>query len=173
MQTEEGEQGLRARADLVTAIVLVAVGLFLFYESYTMPRLEVRGIHPLTIPGLVPMILSLVLAALGGLLGLRSLRIKAPGGWRDFLAIFGSMVAARVLASAFLVLVFTLGLIGLVPFWAASMIFIFALILTMETLLTDQPVPLARSALWALLTAIVCGGAIYYLFAEIFLVRLP
>lgn len=173
MQTDEGEQGWRARADLVTAFVLVVFGLLIFYESYSMPRLEERNVHPLTVPGLVPMALGLVLSALGGLLGVRSWRIKAPGGWSELLGLFGSMEAARVVAAAFLVLVFTLGLVGWLPFWAASMIFIFALILTMETLLTDQPIPFARSAFWALATAIVCGGAIYYLFAEIFLVRLP
>lgn len=173
MQTEEDEQGMRARADLVTAIVLVAIGLFLFYVSYTMPRLEARKVHPSTIPGLVPMALSFALTCLGAMLGIRSWRVRAPNGWRDLLKVFGSMAAARVLAAMILVFIFTLGLVGWLPFWAASMLFIFAMIMTMETLLTNDPLPFVRSALWALATAVVCGGAIYYLFAEIFLVRLP
>lgn len=178
MQTEEGGpeedgQGMRARADLVTAIVLIAVGLFLFYESYSMPRMEARNIHPLTIPGLVPMALSLALAALGALLAYRSWRIKAPHGWSELFALFGSMQAARVAAGMALVLIFVLGLIGHMPFWAASMIFIAVTVLVMEVVLTREPVPLMRSLFWALATAVVCGGGIYYLFAVIFLVRLP
>lgn len=173
MQTESDEQSVRARADLLTAIVLVAFGLFLFYESFSMPRLEARRVHPSTIPGLVPMLLSAVLTGLGVLLGIRSWRIEAPGGWRGLMRVVTSMQAARVLAATFLVLVFALGLVGWLPFWAASIIFIFTFVLTMEILLSDQPVPLARSVFWGLVTAVVCGGGIYYLFAEIFLVRLP
>lgn len=175
MQIDAGEreQGIAARADLITAIVLVAVGLFLFYESFTMPRLEARRIQPFTFPGLVPMLLSAVLTGLGVMLGIRAWKIKAPGGWTALLSLFGSMQAARVTAAAFLVLVFTLGLIGRIPFWAASMLFIFTYIITMEVVLTNEPVRLGRSAFWALVTAIVCGGGIYYLFASIFLVRLP
>jgi len=173
MRTETGEQGVRARADLITAIVLVAVGLFVFYHSYNMPRLEARRVHPSTIPGLVPMLLGLALVMLGGLLGWRAWRIEAPGGWRGLIGLFGTMAAARVFAAILLVLVFTLGLMGWLPFWAASIIFIGAFTLTFEVLLSDAPLPFGRSLFWASATAIVCGGGIYYLFAEIFLVRLP
>lgn len=173
MQTEEQERAIRARADLLTGIVLALLGLYVFYEAYNMPRLEVRRIHPATIPGLVPMILGAGLAFLGTLLALRSWRMDAPDGWRGLAALFGTMVAARVMAGLLLVLVFTLGLIGSLPFWAASMIFIAAFILTFELLLTDAPIPTATSLFWAAATAVVCGGGIYYLFATVFLVRLP
>src|SRR5690606_27508065 len=46
------EAAIRARADLITAIVLVLLGLAVTYASWTMDRLEVRRIHPSTIPGL-------------------------------------------------------------------------------------------------------------------------
>lgn len=173
MQTDAHEQGISARADLVTAVVLVALGLFLFYESYTMPRLEARRIQPMTYPGLVPMALSAALTGLGLMLGIRAWKIRAPGGWTALLNLFGSMQAARVMAAVLLVLVYTLGLMGRMPFWAASMSFITVFILTMEVLLTDRPQPFLRSLFWALATALICGGGIYYLFARIFLVRLP
>jgi hypothetical protein len=38
---------------------------------------------------------------------------------------------------------------------------------------TDEPNPLLRTMFWAAATALVCGGGIYLLFAQIFLVRLP
>lgn len=173
MQSEENEQGIRRRADLVSAVVLVIIGLLIFYLSYEMPRLEARRIHPSTIPGLVPMILGAALAALGLALGIGAWRAEAAGNWSDFFRIFRTRAAARVGAGLGLVLIYALGLVGLMPFWAASMLFIFVFIITMEVFLAVEPVPLLRSALWALITAVVCGGGIYYLFAVLFLVRLP
>ena len=164
---------MRAKADLVTALVLVAIGLFVFIYSYNMPRLEARRVHPSTIPGLVPMMLGVALVLLGGLLAWRSWRIEAPGGWRHLASVFSTLMAARVVAATVLVLVFTLGLVGWLPFWAATMIFICIFSVTFETILTSSPLPLARSLFWGAATAIVCGGGIYYLFAKIFLVRLP
>lgn len=172
MDIETREQGIRAKADLITAVILVVVGLAIFYFSYTMPRLEQRNIHPTTIPGLVPMILGAALAVLGTMLGVNAWRTR-QGGWDDFLAIFGSMAAARVAAGGALVLIYTLGLIGAMPFWAASMIFVFTFIIAMELVLTSEPSPLKRSLFWAIVTATGSSAAIYYLFAQIFLVRLP
>ena len=45
-----------AMADRLTAIVLLVIGLALLVGGWTMDRLEVRQIHPASIPGLVPMI---------------------------------------------------------------------------------------------------------------------
>lgn len=39
MPTEHGERAIRARADLITAFVLVALGLVIFYLSWTMPQI--------------------------------------------------------------------------------------------------------------------------------------
>lgn len=173
MQIDEEGQGGRALADLMIALVLVALGLAVFYLSYTMPRLEARRIHPSTIPGLVPIMLGAGLVVLSGLLAWRSSRILAPGGWRELLRALSSLVALRVLAAMALVLVFTLVLIGWLPFWAASMVFIFAFVLTFEVFLSDAPQPLARSTFWAGLTAVAFGGGIYLIFSKMFLVRLP
>lgn len=173
MRYEEGEQGVRARADLVTAIVLVILGLVVFYFSYTMPRLEARGVHPMTIPGLVPMALGAGLAFLGVLLGLNAWRADAGGSWGGFLRVFWTLEAARVAAALGLVLVFTLVLVGWLPFWGASMAFLFLFIVTMETVLTDGRASVPRTLFWAAATAVAAGGGIYYLFAELFLVRLP
>lgn len=173
MQTEQQENPARVKADIVAAVVLVLFGLFIFYEAYTMPRLEARGIHPASIPGLVPMLLGAALAFMGAILGIRSWRIEAAGGWKELCRLFVTLTAARVLAALVLILGFTLVLVGWLPFWAATMIFIAIFVLTFEMVLTDAPSSWKSSVFWALLTAIVCGGAIYYLFAIVFLVRLP
>ena len=62
-----------ARADQVTALVFFVLGVAMAIGGYTMDRLEVRQIHPASIPGLVPMILGglLALCAIGRSLGAR------------------------------------------------------------------------------------------------------
>jgi len=173
MNTESSKEAVRARADLVAALVLVALGLAVFYLSWTMPRLEARRIHPATIPGLVPMILGAVLTLLGGLLAWRSWKIEGPGGWRGLAQLLVSWQAFRVGAVLALALVFTLGLMGWLPFWLAAMLFIFTFIVLFETVLADQPAPLLRTMLWAAGVALVAGGGISYAFERIFLIRLP
>ena len=43
-----------AMADRLTAGLLFLLGLALLVGGYTMDRLEIRQIHPASIPGLVP-----------------------------------------------------------------------------------------------------------------------
>ena len=109
----------------------------------------------------------------GGLLALRSARIAAPGGWTALAALFGTKEAARVLALLAWALVYTLVLVGWLPFWAASMIFIFGFIMLFEVVLSPEPMPALASARWALPIALIAGGAVFYVFERIFLVRLP
>ena len=173
MPTQDGEQAIRARADLLTAFVLVALGLAIFYLSWTMPRLENRHVHPATIPGLVPMFLSAALTLCGLLLGLRSWRIESTGGWRGLAGLFATPQALRVLVILGLALFHTLVLVGWLPFWAAAMIFIFAFIMIFETWLNDAPSNPLVSLGWAIAIAVAGGGGIFYIFERIFLVRLP
>lgn len=167
------EDATRARADLITSVLLIGLGLAVFYFSFTMDRLEVRRINPATIPGLVPMILGGALTLCGALLAWRSWRIQTPGSGAALLRVFVSWQAVRVAAVLGLALVFTLVLMGRMPFWLAAGIFIFAFIVLFETVLADQPRPLTATLLWAIGIATVGGGGIYYVFERIFLVRLP
>lgn len=171
--TEPDNVAVRARADLLGAIVLVALGPIIFYLSWTMPRLENRHVHPATIPGLVPMFLAAALTLCGLLLGWRSWRIEAEGGWRGLAALFVTRQALRVWVILGLALIHTLVLVGWLPFWAAAMLFIFTFIMMFETWLADAPVNPLTSALWAMAIAVAGGGGIYYVFERVFLVRLP
>lgn len=162
-----------ARADLITAIVLIVLGLAILYGSWTMPRLEARRIHPMTIPGLVPGLLSVALIICGGVLGIRSLRDKTEGGWAALKAGLFSAEAARFTALFVLILVFTLGLVGRMPFWAASGLFIFAFVLVFELWLTDRPKRPVATVAWAAGLAIVASAAVFWVFQYQFLVRLP
>ena len=51
-----------AKADLLTGVVLLALGLAMLYGGFAMDRLTIRQIHPASIPGLVPVGLGLALA---------------------------------------------------------------------------------------------------------------
>ncbi len=53
-----------ARADFVTGVCLVALGMGVLVGSYRMPRLEEMGINPLSVPGIVPGAIGAVLALL-------------------------------------------------------------------------------------------------------------
>lgn len=162
-----------ALADLITSVILTGVGVFVFINAYQMPRLEQRNVHPLTVPGLVPMLLGGVLVVLALLLAYRAFRLTNAESWPALLGHLRSPEAARFAAGISLVLIFVLVLLGRMPFWMATALFIFAFILVLEVFLDDEPPRLMRSVIWALLTAVVASAAIYYLFAQIFLVRLP
>ncbi|WIY53069.1 tripartite tricarboxylate transporter TctB family protein [Devosia sp. YIM 151766] len=167
------EEAARIRADLITAIVLVGLGLLITYLSWSMDRLEMRRIHPSTIPGLVPLFLGVALTLCGGLLAWRSARLDSKQGGAALLRTLVSWPALRVLAVLGLALVYTLGLVGRMPFWLASSLFIFSFVLLFETMLADRPASLPRTLIWGLVVALGAGIGIHYVFGQVFLVRLP
>jgi hypothetical protein len=174
MSTQDsGDEAIRVRADLITALVLVALGLAVTYFSWTMDRLEVRRIHPSTIPGLVPLFLGVGLTLCGGLLALRSWRLDVAGAGADLLRVLASWQTMRVLVTLGLALIYTLGMIGRMPFWLASSLFIFTFIVLFETVLADHPGSLSKTLIWGAIVALGAGLGIHYVFGQIFLVRLP
>ncbi|UYN98871.1 MAG: tripartite tricarboxylate transporter TctB family protein [Devosia sp.] len=161
------------KADLLTGLVFIILGVAIFYASWTMDRLEVRRIHPMTIPGLVPGMLSLSLTLCGVILSVRSLRQKAESGWQQLQGALLSGAAGRALVVMGLALLYTLVLIGNMPFWAATGLFVFAFILVFECWLAEPRRPLLTSGLWALGLAIATSGIVTLVFERAFLVRLP
>lgn len=165
--------GAAARADLIAAIMLTGLGIAVAWNAYGMDRLEARRINPFTVPGLVPFILGLALSGLGLLLALRSWRLSVPGAGAALFRAVLSWSAVRVMAVLALALAFTLGLVGWLPFWLASSLFVFGFILLFETVLADAPTPLPRALFWALAVGFGTGLGVSYVFGDIFLVRLP
>ncbi|MCT7377013.1 tripartite tricarboxylate transporter TctB family protein [Chelativorans salis] len=162
------------RIDLITGGVFAVLGLAIVYLSWTMPRLEMRGIHPATVPGLVPGLLGLALAFCGVVLGLKAYREgRGAGGWSDLLALFRTEEAGRFCAVAGLALVYALVLVGRLPFWLASAAFVFAFIVVFETWLSPEPRSLLRSTFLALVQGVIVGVVVTLVFQYGFLVRLP
>ncbi|HEV7372028.1 tripartite tricarboxylate transporter TctB family protein [Arenibaculum sp.] len=156
-----------ARADLITAAVLIALGVAVVYGSWTMPRLEMRGIHPSSVPGLVPGVLGALLVVCGVLLGARS-RGAGPAERSG-----GSNELWRLGVTTAIGLVYALGLVGWLPFWLATAVFVFVFVVVFEGPLGETKTDLRRSAVVALMLAVITGGAVSYIFQELFLVRLP
>jgi len=172
--TPSQEPGLMARADLLSGIVFLVLGVAIAWMSWEMPRLEVRRIHPATVPGLVPGLLGLALAFCGTVLAVRSVRASADrAGWRAFGQVFVSPEAGRAGVALVLALIYALGLVGRMPFWAATGLFVFAFIMVFERWLAVPRHPMWRTVLVAALQAAIVGATVSLVFERAFLVRLP
>jgi putative tricarboxylic transport membrane protein len=174
----EGERAPSAmvKADFVTGLVLIALGIATVVESLRMPRFEDLNIEPYTVPGLVPGALGAVILLLGAILFLRAAR---AGGWRlraggaapkTWSADPGSRRLALSLA---LCLGYAGLLVGRLPFWLATFTFVFAFVVLFEWPLAASPGERIRRLLIALVYALAVAAAVTLVFQEVFLVRLP
>lgn len=143
--------------DRLQGIAWIAVGSAIVYASWTMDRLERHGAALYTAPGLVPGLLGLVVLGLGIALAARKpkpMENSLRGGWRG---------TALVLA---LCLGYAAGLVGHVPFWLATFLFVTAFIALFEY-------PDRRRMAVAPLYGAATSALVTWLFQSVFLVRLP
>jgi putative tricarboxylic transport membrane protein len=162
------------RADLITGIVFILLGLIVFYLSWNMSRLEIRGIHPSTIPGLVPMILGALLAFSGFLLTLRSWRLGASFRLKgSLLPLHITEESKRLAVMLVLTLGYALVLVDWLPFWLATALYLFVSIVLFELYLTSEPRPLMRCLILAGIQSVLVTLVVTFSFQELFLVRLP
>jgi len=170
-----------ARADLATGAVLFALSIAIVYSAWSMDRLEARGIHPLSAPGLLPGILGLALAFCSVLLivqALRGLRTASflpehPGSSGGGLDEDNPGAGFRLVSAAAICLVYALGLIGRMPYWLATALFVTFFIAFFEW---ESGASLSRRAIrlaWAMSLGLATALAVSYAFRELFLVRLP
>ncbi|QDL94634.1 hypothetical protein FDP22_22445 (plasmid) [Paroceanicella profunda] len=157
------------RADRLTAAVLLALGLAFLAGGAMMDRLEIRHIHPASIPGLVPMFLGAILALCAVLLLLGA---RGPASETDAQNAL-DVSTPNLWITLGLTLVYALGLVGRVPFTPATAVFIacFVAVFTWpaERDGRERLMTLGRSAVYGLALALVVST----LFRDGFLVRLP
>lgn len=170
----------KALADLITGIVLFVLSVAIIYGAWTMDRLEIRQIHPLSVPGLLPGLLGIALAVCSALLIVKSLRhprspIESDGAPAEVAeaAQTDSGSWRRLATTAALCLVYALGLIGRMPFWLATAIFVTAFIIVAEWDRGGDASSRYRRFAWALFLGLATGWAVSYVFSDLFLVRLP
>ena len=145
------------RSDAAQGVAWALGGGLIVYASWTMDRLERHGAALYTAPGLVPGLLGLVLVVLGVALALRNRAICASSPairWGN---------TPLVLA---LCLGYAIGLIGRMPFWLATFVFVTAFIAIFEY-------PSRRRMAFAPLYGAATSLAVSNLFEAVFLVRLP
>ena len=157
------------RADFWFSIAITVLGLGVVAESLRMPRLENLGVHPMSAPGLTPGLIGAVLAGLGIALFLRSLRARALAAPAAAPARSEAGGGRRLLIALALCLFYATILLGRVPFWLATALFVFTFVLTF----TWQQRKAARLVVMAASLAIAVSAAVTLLFEQVFLVRLP
>lgn len=155
-------------ADRITGLVLLMLGIAMLVGGYTMDRLEIRQIHPASIPGLVPMGLGIAMIICSILL------IMSASGKAEQSATIEQGSFKNLLVSIILCLVYALGLLGKMPFAVATGIFIFLFSLYFSW---PERGDNSRSRLkliaFIALFAVLFSAAIALLFQYGFLVRLP
>jgi len=172
-------------ADRITGLILFALGISMLVGGFTMDRLEIRQIHPASIPGLLPMGLGLAMALCAFLLILSTLQSESvrydstregvstnlpnekskseePGSYTN------------LLVTVFLTVGYGAGLVGHVPFVVATAIFIF--LFSLYFLWTGSGTKRkqkSRTITLCAVYAVVFAVGISALFRYGFLVRLP
>jgi hypothetical protein len=164
-----------AKLDFYTSLLLITLGVVVVVESLRMPRYAHLGVNPYTVPGLVPGLLGAVLVFFGILLLVRSSREEGwrPGGMGGVASALRSESARRALITLALTLGYGAILVGLLPFWLATFIFVFVFIALFDW---RKAAPLGQKALrlgLALLQAALVAAIVTAVFERLFLVRLP
>jgi hypothetical protein len=166
-----------ARQDFITALVLIVFSGAAVFESLRMPLFAERGGTLFTAPGLVPGALGIILALCGLILLVRSLKghHAVETAEADPAAVEEQAGAARrrLILMLVLSLGFAAGLVGLVPFWLATFIFVFLAVALFEMRPQHPPRKRVRLLAVALVEGILVAAGVTYVFQEIFLVRLP
>jgi hypothetical protein len=162
------------KADLVTSLLLIGLGLGAVIESWRMPRLEELAINPYTVPGIVPGLLGAVIVLLGLILLVRSMR---RGGWRLGAGgpwnLLRRESARRLYLSLALTFGYAAGLVGKISYWLATVLFVFLFITLFEWKSTSAPGQRVKTISIALGQALVVAAAVTVVFQYLFLVRLP
>jgi hypothetical protein len=164
------------RADFITGIVLILVSLYVLVESWRMPRMEHLGAHPLSVPGVVPAFLAVVLIVFGGVLAIRSIW---AGGHRLGLsvgrarAVLAKSGNRRLLITLALTIGYAGVLVGRAPYELATGLFVFGFVVLFEWERGLAPVRYARLLGAAAILAVVATGLVSVAFERLFLVTLP
>jgi hypothetical protein len=158
--------------DLLSGLVWFALAVAIMIGSWRMDRLVHLKVSPYSVPGLVPGLLGAAIALMGAVLILRALRegaltrvgqagARASGRW-------------RLPAALLLCLGFALALVGTgLPFWLGAALFVTAFVFVFQFADRRAAGTLLRGLLFAAAYGLIAGLVVYYVFQELFLVRLP
>jgi hypothetical protein len=166
------EEPLPPRRDLWTGAAFLLLGLAIVSIALQMPTFKEQKGEIYTAPGLVPGIYGLVISALSVWLIVRSVRRSRSGVPIASGAVAGTS-NLRLALAATLGLIFCVGLIGRMPFWAAAAVFVTAFIALFEWRKGDPWSTRETRLGTAALQGLVTGIAVMLVFEKLFYVRLP
>lgn len=155
-----------ARSDLIGGAAWAGFGLLIVAESLRMDRFTSMGAVLYTMPGFVPGMIGCVIVLLGAMLMLRGWR-RARAGQHG--TANGPVLNPRITLTLALALAYAVGLIGHVPFWLATALFVAAFTWTFAP--EDQA--RSRRAIAALIAGALTSAVVTMVFEQVFLVRLP
>jgi hypothetical protein len=164
------------RADLVASAAWIAFGVAIVAGSLHMDRLERFGATVYTAPGLVPGALGALIALLGVILAIRSVRrgALAAVGQPWLPGAEGRAMLVRSAVAIALTLLYTLVLVGHgLPFWAVTIGFVFAFLVIFDLPERRAQGQTVRGLAIAALVAIITSASVTLLFEQVFLVRMP
>jgi hypothetical protein len=160
------EGGTSARSDLWGGAAWTGFGLLILAESLRMDRFTAMGAQLYTMPGFVPGMLGGVIVLLGLVLLLRGWRRKfslaqdAPGE---------PLLNRRIGITLALSVPYAALLIGRVPFWLATALYVAAFVAIFAP---AEHSPVRRWAV-ALAAGVLGSAVVTVMFQQVFLVRLP
>jgi hypothetical protein len=164
------------KKDFIASIVLIAFSISVVVSSYTMPRLERRGIDPFSAPGVVPGMIGMILLCLSLILFVRSVRAggyRLFGAGRDSGGAENPGAVQRVLLTLLISLGYAVGLLGRIDYTAATLLYIFGFIVLFEYRRGVSPLRQKKMLGRALLLAVIAAIATTLVFRKLFLVDLP
>ena len=169
------EQQAPPRTDLWIAAVFFVFGATVACLAFLMPRYADQRGEIYTAPGLVPGFYGIVIVLLSVWLGVRAIRQGALGDAGAHIAAERSTHNGnvRLALAAGLGLFFVVGLIGRVPFWLASAIFVSLFTVLFEWQPGQAWQVRARRIGEAAVIGLATGAVVTLVFEKVFYVRLP
>jgi putative tricarboxylic transport membrane protein len=156
------------RADFVTGLVFALLGLGVVWASLDMPRFAERNANPYTVPGLVPGALGAILLVLGVVLFGRAV---LAGGWRlGAVRLHAGPDVRRLMLALVLCLGYAAGLVGHIPFWLATFLFVALFVILFEW--HGESRRMGRIGV-ALVYGAAVSVVVTLVFEKLFLIRLP
>ena len=163
------------RRDLTGGVVWTALGCVIVVLSWQMDRMTQQGATLHTAPGLWPGIVGTLLAALGGVLMLRSWQRAQHVGWNaaapddtDYAPRSSFALAAGMF------FVYALLLVGRgLPFWLSTALFVTTFVFLFQYTLRRAAGKVTRGFAVALACGVLTSLVVTLLFEQLFYVRLP
>jgi len=164
------EGGKTTRSDIWGGVGWVAFGLVILVEALRMDRFTSMGATVYTMPGFVPGMIGVAVMVLGLILSLRSWRrLKALSAFTEPVDPAEPIINGRIGFTILLTLVYAGGLIGRIPFWLATALFVGAF----TWLFAPAEQSMQRRLTHCVLAGVLTSAVVSVVFQEIFLVRLP